>query len=243
MSVRSRLRRLASRVAARSPAAVATALAVAAGSASAQGAAPLPADPAAIRAFVERQLPPGAGRAEVRLGALDPRLQLAPCARVEPALPPGTRLWGRTAIALRCAEGATWTVSLPLDVVVRGRALVAGEALAAGASPATASLRIEEAELSREPGTPVTDPAQLVGKTLTRPVQAGHVLRLEHLRAVQTVAPGDPVRIQLVGQGFSIQADGQALAGAGDGQPIRVRTENGRILSGTLRGRTVEVRI
>lgn len=203
----------------------------------------LPIGVDAIRAFVERQVPPGAGRVDVQIGQLDPRLQLAPCARVEPAWPAGTRAWGRAAIALRCVDGANWSVSLPVNVVVRGRAVVAGEPLAAGAAPAGASLRLEEAELTREPGTPVTDPAQLVGKTLLRPVQAGQVLRLEHLRATQTVAPGDPVRIQLVGQGFVIQADGQALAGAGDGQPIRVRTENGRILSGTLRGRTVEVRI
>jgi len=31
------------------------------------------------------------------------------------------------------------------------------------------------------------------------------------------------------------------LAPAGEGQNIRIRTDNGRTLSGTLRGRTVEV--
>jgi flagella basal body P-ring formation protein FlgA len=196
-----------------------------------------------IRAFIERQVPAGSGRIEVQVGSLDPRLQLAPCGRVEPYQVVGTRLWGRTVVGLRCLDGATWSVTLPVNVIVRGRTLVAGEALAAGSSPAVASLRIEEAELSREPGTPVTDTAQLVGRSLIRPVAAGQVLRLEHLRIMQTVAAGDPVRIQMVGQGFTIQADGQALAGAGDGQTIRVRTDSGRILAGTLRGRMVEVRI
>jgi flagella basal body P-ring formation protein FlgA len=201
------------------------------------------AAPDPIRGFVERQLPSGLGRVEVSVGALDPRLQLAPCQRVEPYLLPGTRLWGRTAIGVRCIEGANWAVALPITVTVRGRALVAGEPLAAGAAPATASLRLEEAELTREPGTPVTDPAQLVGRTLVRPVAAGQVLRVEHLRVATTVAAGDPVRIQVVGQGFVIQADGHALAAAGDGQTLRVRTDSGRVLAGTLRGRTVEVRI
>jgi flagella basal body P-ring formation protein FlgA len=208
------------------------------GSATPPGAAPDP-----IRSFVERQLPSGAGRIEIKVGSLDPRLQLAPCARIEPYLLPGTRLWGRTAIGVRCLEGAKWTVALPITVSVYGRAVVAGEPLAAGRDPASASLRIEETELTREPGTPVTDLAQLVGRTLTRPVAAGQVIRTEHLRTAQTVAAGDPVRVQVVGQGFVIQADGQALAGAGEGQPIRVRTESGRVLAGTLRGRTVEVRI
>ncbi len=199
------------------------------------------ADP--VRAFLERQLPAGAGRVEISVGTLDPRLQLAPCARIEPYLLPGTRLWGRTAIGVRCVEGAGWTVALPVTVTVRGRAVVAGETLVAGSQPSGATLRIEEAELTREPGTPVTDPAQLVGRTLIRPIAAGQVIRLEHLRVTPVVSPGDPVRIQVSGPGFVIQSEGQALAAAGDGQPIRVRTESGRILAGTLRGRTVEVRI
>jgi flagella basal body P-ring formation protein FlgA len=201
------------------------------------------AAPEPIRSFVERQLPAGAGRVEVAVGSLDPRLKLAPCRRVEPHLLPGTRLWGRTAIGVRCVDGANWNVALPVTVTVHGRALVAGEPLAAGAAPAEASLRLEVAELTREPGTPVTDPSQLVGRTLVRPLAAGQVLRIEHLRVAPTVAAGDPVRIEVVGQGFRIQADGQALAAAGDGQTVRVRTEGGRVLAGTLRGRTVEVRI
>jgi flagella basal body P-ring formation protein FlgA len=110
-------------------------------------------------------------------------------------------------------------------------------------SPPLGSLQVIETELSREQGTPVTDPAQLVGKTLIRPVAAGQVIRTEHLRATPVVSAGDPVAIKVVGQGFVIQSEGQALAAAGDGQSVRVRTESGRILSGTLRGRTVEVRI
>jgi flagella basal body P-ring formation protein FlgA len=66
---------------------------------------------------------------------------------------------------------------------------------------------------------------------------------MEHFRITPTVASGDPVRIQLLGQGFTIQAEGQALAAAGEGQVLRVRTDSGRILAGTLRGRTVDVRI
>jgi flagella basal body P-ring formation protein FlgA len=201
------------------------------------------AQPDPIRGFVERQMPAGTDRVEVTVGSLDPRLQLAPCARVEPYLLPGTRLWGRTAIGVRCLEGATWTVALPVTVTVHGRALVAAESLAAGTVPPQGSLRMEATELTREAGSPVTDPAQLVGRTLTRPLAAGQVLRMEHLRVTPTVASGDPVRIQLMGQGFTVQAEGQALAAAGEGQPLRVRTHSGRILAGTLRGRTVDVRL
>lgn len=220
---------------------------LAAGAACAAFAAPTAAAPSApaaddpVRAFVERQLPSGAGRVTVEVGQLDPRLQLAPCAKVEPHLLPGTRLWGRSAIGVRCVEGARWSVALPVTVTVHGPALVAAEAIAAGAQPGPGAVRLQEVELTREPGTPVTDPAQLVGRALTRAVPAGTVLRVEHLRIVPTVAAGDPVRVRLIGQGFAIQTDGQVLSAAADGQSVRVRTEAGRVLGGTLRGRTVDV--
>src|SRR3989344_4914921 len=46
-------------------------------------------------------------RMEVSVASLDSRLRLAPCARVEPYLPVGARLWGRTRLGLRCVEGQT----------------------------------------------------------------------------------------------------------------------------------------
>ena len=64
-------------------------------------------------------------RMEVSVGQLDPRLRLAPCARVEPHLPAGARLWGRTRLGLRCVEGAVrWNVYLPITVKAFGPAWV-----------------------------------------------------------------------------------------------------------------------
>ena len=196
-----------------------------------------------VKTFIEQQMPTGKGRVEITVGSLDPRLQLAPCGRIEPYLLPGTRLWGRTSIGVRCLSGANWAVSLPITVSVFGPAVVATEPLAAGMSPPLGSLQVIETELSREQGTPVTDPAQLVGRTLTRAVAAGQVIRADQLRMAQTVASGDPLKIEMIGQGFVIQGEGQALGAGSEGQSIKVRTDNGRIVAGTLRGRTVEIRL
>lgn len=196
----------------------------------------------ALRWFVEKEVA-GLGRVEVKLGSLDPRLQLAPCRRIEPYVPPGARLWGRTAIGVRCVDGATWNVSLPVTVTVWGRALVASTALAAGVSPSASDVREQEVELTREPIAPLTDLAQLGGRVLNRPIAAGQPLRQDMLRVAMTVQVGDPVKLVLMGDGFAVNSDGHALAAAGDGQPVRVRTESGRILVGTVRGRTVEIRL
>ena len=62
-------------------------------------------------------------RMTVEVGALDSRLKLAACERVEPYLPPGTQLWGKTRLGLRCAQGAVkWNVFLPITVRAFGPA-------------------------------------------------------------------------------------------------------------------------
>lgn len=181
-------------------------------------------------------------RIEVSLGQLDPRLQLAPCARTEPFVPASSRLWGRGHVGLRCAEGATWSVQLPVTVRVYGPALVATRPLAPNAPIAAEDFTQVEVEWTREAQGVATDLAQLDNRVLTRPIAAGQPVPLVALRAPQVIAAGDPVKVEGQGRGFAISAEAIAISGAQDGQPVRVRTDNGRILTGTARaGRRVEI--
>ena len=218
------------------------ALLAASWSAAALAGAPTPAD---LRLYVETHAAAGIGpnaRIEVTLGELNPRLQLAPCARVEPFLPPGARLWGRSFVGLRCLQGATWSVSLPVTVRVFGPALVAARPLAAHAPLAPEDFAEAEVEWTREAQGVATTVEQLANRVLTRPVAAGQPLPLAALRAPQVIAAGDPVRVYGQGRGFAVTAEAIALAPAQDGQAVRVRTESGRIITGTARhGRRVEV--
>ena len=52
-------------------------------------------------------------RMEVSVGSLDSRLRLAPCARVEPYLPVGARLWGRTRLVSRLDARLSGSGCLP----------------------------------------------------------------------------------------------------------------------------------
>ncbi len=198
------------------------------------------------RAFVLREAALAAGgqqsRIDVVIGAPDSRLSLAPCARIEPFVPAGQRLWGRAMVGVRCASGATWSVMLPVTVRISGPALVAARPLAPGAAVGTSDVNVAEAEWTREPMGVVVDARQLENRVLTRPINTGQPIALTALRAPQAVGQGEVVRLVGRGQNFSITTDGIALAAAADGQPVRVRTESGRIVSGTARaGRIVEV--
>lgn len=196
-----------------------------------------------VQMLLERETAGIHGRAEIIVGQLDPRLALAPCSKIEPFLPAGTRAWGRINVGMRCREGAAWTVFLPVTVKVFGAALTARKSLMFGITPADNDVELLESELSREPGTPVSDLKQVEGRVLARALFPGQILRLEHFRAASAISQGDQVKLLARGDGFTISADGEALAHALDGQSIRVKTETGRIVSGTARmGRVVELR-
>jgi flagella basal body P-ring formation protein FlgA len=218
------------------------ALQTAGASAVAADAAPAAA-PQTIRLLLDRETAGIDGRVEIVFGQLDPRLTLAPCSRIEPFLPAGTKAWGRIHVGMRCRDGAAWTVFLPVNVKVFGTALAARRPLKSGEAPADNDVEPFESELSREPGLPVSDLKQVSGRILARALIPGQVLRMEHFRFAPAVSQGDQVKLVALGTGFSISADGEALAHALDGQSVRVKTETGRIVSGTARpGRIVELK-
>jgi flagellar basal body P-ring formation protein FlgA len=192
---------------------------------------------------LERAGAPGGTRVEVELGQLDPRLKLAPCARIEPYLPPGSRPWGRSRIGLRCLEGATrWSVYLPVTVRAFAPAPVLRDSLPAGTELTSEHFTDAEIDLADRPGAPLTDPATLVGRTLTRAIAAGQPLRDADLARKVWFAAGDVVRVNAVGAGFRVGTEGQALGRGLDGQTVRVRTEGGRVVTGTAVGeRQVEL--
>ncbi|MDO9313924.1 MAG: flagellar basal body P-ring formation chaperone FlgA [Burkholderiaceae bacterium] len=172
-------------------------------------------------------------RFDVVVGALDPRLKLAPCRRIEPYLPPGVRLWGKARIGLRCTEGVrAWNVYLPITVRVYGNALVAALPLPAGATVRETDLRLAEIDLAEENGAVVTSSALAVGRTLARPLTAGQGVRQTDLKLRQWFAAGDTIKVLATGPGFSVAGSGQALTPGLEGQSARVRTEGGQVITG-----------
>lgn len=197
-----------------------------------------------VRLYLERATAGLPGRVEVSIGRLDERLNLAPCAQVEPYVPAQARLWGRTQIGLRCLAGASWNVFLPVEIRVFGQALVAARPIAYGQTVASEDIRQDEVELSKESGAPATDPELVEGRLATRGIAAGAVLRADYFRAPPAIGSGDTVRLVYNGAGFTVTASGRALSSAIEGAPVRVQTESGRVVQGVARaGRLVEMRL
>ena len=219
---------------------VAIACALAGGTCFAIGASDLVSD---TKLFLDSQALSLPGDVEIIVGELDPRLNLAQCLRYEPFIPTGARLWGRTTLGVRCVEGASWSVFIPVQIKVFAPALVAARSILRGQALVPDDVRLERIELTQWPPGALAVADQVDGRLATRTIVAGEPLRRDLLRTAPVVVPGDPVKVVFSGQSFTVSTEGRALTLAGDGQSVQAAVAGGRILSGIARpGKVVEIR-
>jgi len=174
-------------------------------------------------------------RMAVEVGVLDSRLKLAPCERVEPYLPPGTQLWGKTRLGLRCTQGTVkWNVFLPITIKAFGPAWVIKGQVASGALLTQADAMPMEVDWAESRSAVVANLDDWVGQTATRVLTTGQALRQDMVKASQVFASGAQVRVVARGAGFEISSSAQAISGGVMGQTVRVRMDNGRVVSGQV---------
>jgi flagella basal body P-ring formation protein FlgA len=169
---------------------------------------------------------------------------LAECVTLEPFMPPGARLWGNTTVGVRCVGARPWTLYLQARVSLQGTYYIAGRMINRGDTLTAADLVAREGDLTAMPQAIVTDPALAIGAVATGLISAGLPLRQDLLRSANAIQAGQSVTVVAAGNGFSISAQGSALSNASAGQQLRVKTENGQIVSGIVKKNgTVEVRL
>ncbi len=213
---------------------------------SAGTAAPARMEPDALRQvaeqFLQVQTAGLPGKVTVSVGAVDPRLNLAPCPAPEAFLMPGARAWGKTTVGVRCAAPSPWTVYIQSQVSVLGNYVAAAVPLVQGQAIGEAQLAMMQGELTALPPGIATDKAQLVGKTSKLSISAGTPVRVDLVQAKPVILQGQLVKLVSKGNGFSVSAEGKAAGSAAEGQVVAVRTGNGQQISGIARvGGMVEV--
>lgn len=189
----------------------------------------------------------GAGlplRLQIQVGKLDARLQLAACAKVEPYLPAGTRLWGRSRLGLRCLQGARpWNVFIPVTVQAFGPAWVLNNNVRLGDALTAGDASVAEVDWAESDSPVVANQADWLGSEAARHLQAGQALRQNMLRSPQLFAVGAQVKVSVSGGGFVIVSSGRAMSAGAEGANVRVRMDNGRLVSGVVNAQgVVEVR-
>lgn len=182
---------------------------------------------------------------EVSAGLLDSRLKLAPCGSVEPFLPVGSRLWGKTRVGLRCVDGVSrWSVSLPATVKAVGLAWVVKSQVASGTVLTQSDVIEAQVDWAEETHAVLAEPEAWLGQVTTRQLNTGQVLRQGMVKAAQVFQAGAQVRVIAQGQGFQVSGEAQALSAGVMGQLARVKMDNGRVASGiVLDARTVRIEL
>jgi len=202
---------------------------------SAPAAAQQPPEPVeeTARAFLAEQAHGLPGEVEIVVGQFDTSNQLPECAALHATLPSGMQAWGRVSVAVRCQSPVTWTVYLPAEVQVHTHYLVSAQAIRPGQIIGPGDLVTEYGNLAAQPSDTLTDMSQAVGAHARQAVGEGRPLRRSMLRLPPTVQQGDNVKVVGSGTGFSISSEGRALNRAAEGERVRVRLDNGEVVTGT----------
>jgi flagella basal body P-ring formation protein FlgA len=214
-----------------------------------RNAAPLPSgSPVAqaehlLRERVDAQAQALGARVEITLGSvLDDRLSRAPC-QPEVFLPPGTRVWGKTYIGLRCAT-PNWQVRVPVDVALYVSVPMFVRPMSPGSIVQPGDWTYGDVDMAAWPRGVVTDDKALAGSRIVRQARVGEPIPPDALQSGARMASGAPVQVVLIGPGFMIKAAGKLLQQATPGQSTRVQLESGRTVAGTMRDdREIEVNL
>jgi flagellar basal body P-ring formation protein FlgA len=182
-------------------------------------------------------------RMEVVVGELDRKLRLAACQEVEPYLPSGTRLWGKTRLGLRCLRGEVkWNVFLPITVKAFGTAWAIKGGVAQGGLLSEADAMQVEVDWAELNSPIIANLPDWVGQTAARNLGTGQAIRQDMVRPTMVFQAGEQVRVVAQGGGFEIATSGFAVSSGVIGQSARVRMDNGRVLTGQVMGsRTVRL--
>lgn len=182
------------------------------------------------KSFVRGELSQRPGAA-FRLGTLDRRLALPACADPQVAWSDGAEPSGNTFLDIYCLA-PTWRLRLPVTISDAAMGLVLTHPVRAGDMLGPDDIRqapLPDSALARDV---LSDPAQVIGQSMTSGAAAGIWLRSFMVRPPYVVKMNQRVKVVVSGDGFSVEAEGVAIANGRAGDVVPVRMPNGQLLRG-----------
>lgn len=164
------------------------------------------------------------GRHEVQVNRLDPRLRMPLCdSPLSVSLESPAQPLGRVTTRVRCDGSAPWTVFVPAEVRLFREVVVLSRPLKRMSLVGSADLGMVERDVAQLRQGYLTDPAQAIGKKLTRPLPSAQVLAPNHLQVAEAIRRGDQVVISASSGTVNVRMPGEALGDGAPGQQINVR--------------------
>jgi flagella basal body P-ring formation protein FlgA len=176
------------------------------------------------------------GPARYSIGTINASGLSADCRHIGVAMDAGAPPWGRTHVKVRCTDGATWSLYVPVQIHVAVDFLVSARPLRAGQLIVEADIARRQGDLADLPVGVLTDPAQAIGQSAKTALPADRPLRADMLRQTLVVKQGQSVKVVSGGAGFQVASEGRALNNGAAGEVVQVRLASGQVISGIARG-------
>ena len=167
-----------------------------------------------------------AGRHEIQINRLDPRLRLPLCPQpLTTTLESPAEPIGRVTLRVRCEGPAPWTVFVPGQVRLYREVVIANRPLKRDNLITDLDVVLAERDVGLLNQGYLTGLKQAIGKKLTRPLSPDQVLAPIHVQLAEAIRKGDQVVISARSGGISVRMPGEALSDGIVGKQISVRNQ------------------
>lgn len=157
-------------------------------------------------------------------------LRLAPCAQPLQAVATGAQT-----AQVRCPDTPGWKLYVPVRVRREADVVVLRGPVRAGQPITADQLVVQRRDLADAAAPAITDPAQVIGMTPSKPLAAGATLTAADLVHGPPLRRGDPVVLLARIGGIEVRMAGRALGPAGAGGRVSAENiESRRIVRGRL---------
>lgn len=189
----------------------------------------------AAQEFVLKQVPSQKpGSVQVNVGALDSRLRLAACEQpLKAALPTNATFRARMTVAVSCAGPVTWTVYVPVNIETQTTVLVLRHAVGRGARLTADDVEVQSRTVTGAGDDYLTEPAELAGRTVKRPLGAGAAVTADAMVADSLIKRGQQVTLLAAVGAMEVRARGVAMNDAPAAGRVKAQNlSSGRIVEG-----------
>ena len=156
---------------------------------------------------------------------------LPPCEQPLLSMSNNSRLWGNVNVLARCGNDKRY---LQVNVQATGNYVVAAMPIVRGGKLEAGNVKLKRGRLDTLPPRTVLDINQLVDAISLRDLSPDQPIQLTQFRQAWRVKAGQRVNVIASGDGFSANAEGQALNNAAVAQNARVRMVSGQVVSGVV---------
>lgn len=168
-----------------------------------------------------------AGRYEIEVKQLDPRLRMPHCDKdLTASLENSPRPVGRVTVKVRCEGSSPWTVFVPAQVHLFREVVTVVRPLKRDAIVSEGDVALRERDVGLLGQGFLDSLDQAVGQKLVRPTVIDQILTPVHLQQPEMIRKGDQVVISARSGSMSVRMPGEALSDGGFNEQIRVKNLN-----------------